>query len=429
MRLRLYIYVLALTGLFTSAMSSCSDDDMGDSIYDTAYHPLDRSVYTFPLDTFVYENFLRPYNMRFLYKMEDISSDMNKNLIPCSYDKSVEAAVLCKYLWFDIYKELAGEEFLKEYSPRIIHLIGSPSYDPISGDMTLGEAEGGLKITLYKMNTLDVTNISKLNEYVFKTMHHEFAHILNQNYVYPPAFSEISAGRYTPIDWDDTPDSLALTSGFISNYASSQTREDWAEIISNYIVKDVNTWESMLNTATFGWEVVMVDATKFNKIISGGTYRPEDGGPTVVYPGNPDRDSVGYRTYNDEKDVQNAGGQDIQYEIVRKTIIRDAKDNPVLSDGKLTYVDEDGVDGKAVLLEKLEYARKFYKEHFNISLDELRSKVHARQYLTNPDGTIKLDSNNKPYNRLTAPVEGGDGRTLMETLLDEVNKFKALMTN
>lgn len=427
MKSKLYIYILALAGLFSVSLSSCSDDDMGDSIYDTAYHPLDRSLYTFPLDTFIYENFLRPYNLRFLYKMEDLSSDMNKNLIPCSYEKSMETAVLCKYLWFDVYKQLAGEEFLKEYSPRIIHLIGSASYDPITGDQTLGEAEGGLKITLYKMNSLDVSNVARLNEFVFKTMHHEFAHILNQNYVYPTAFSEISAGRYTPFDWDDVPDSMALTSGFITPYGSSQVREDWAEVIANYIVKDEKTWNQMLNTASAGWEVVLVDAPKFNKIISGGIYRPETGDP-IRYPGNPDRDSVGYRTYNEEKDVQNSGGQYTKYEVVRKTISRDADDNPILTDGKMTYLDNDGVDGKAVIEKKLEFARAFYKEHFSISLDELRSMVHSRQYLTNDDGSIKYDADGQPINRLMQPVGDGDDRTLMEVLLDEVKKFEALMT-
>ena len=46
----------------------------------------------------------------------------------------------------------------------------------------LGTAEGGKKITLYEVNSLDFENvdIEVLNEYYFKTMHHEFAHILHQ---------------------------------------------------------------------------------------------------------------------------------------------------------------------------------------------------------------------------------------------------------
>lgn len=84
-------------------------------------------------------------------------------------------ARLVKYLWFDVYGTVVGEEFLKENGPRIIHLIGSPAYNPISGTIVLGTAEGDIKVTLYSCNDLDPTNIDMMNEYYFKTMHHEFA--------------------------------------------------------------------------------------------------------------------------------------------------------------------------------------------------------------------------------------------------------------
>lgn len=48
--------------------------------------------------------------------------------------------------------------------------------------MILGQAEGGMKVTLFRVNEIDKNNLSvaQLNEYYFKTMHHEFTHILNQ---------------------------------------------------------------------------------------------------------------------------------------------------------------------------------------------------------------------------------------------------------
>ena len=53
---------LLLAGMVCCAanatFTACSDDDLGASIYDTREYPLDRSVYTFPLDTFVKKNFL-----------------------------------------------------------------------------------------------------------------------------------------------------------------------------------------------------------------------------------------------------------------------------------------------------------------------------------------------------------------------------------
>ncbi|MBR1719820.1 MAG: hypothetical protein IJ726_05305, partial [Phocaeicola sp.] len=242
------ITFFALVATMVMGFVSCSDDDFTETIFDTTEYPLDRSLYTFPLDTFVKKNFLEPYNLRYLYKMQDIGSNMDYNLVPCSYDQSVTLAVLCKYLWYDVYKENVGEEFLKQFSPRIIHVIGSPAYNPSSGTMLLGTAEGGLKITLYNGNALNPSDIEYLNEWFFKTMHHEFSHILNQRYNRPTDFDLLSNGKYNTVSWQDTPDSVAISQGFVSPYASSQAREDWVEVIANYIVKDTVYWNRMLDT-------------------------------------------------------------------------------------------------------------------------------------------------------------------------------------
>ena len=123
------IFLFASTVVLGMGMTSCADDDLGASIFDTNDYPLDRSLYTFPLDTFAKKNFLEPFNLKYIYKMEDIGSDLQKNLTPAAYDKAVDLAVLSKYLWYDVYSKLAGDKevFLKLYSPRIIHVIGSAS--------------------------------------------------------------------------------------------------------------------------------------------------------------------------------------------------------------------------------------------------------------------------------------------------------------
>ena len=147
-----FLFISAVT---VAAYSSCSDDELGESIFDITEKPLDRNSYTFALDSFAKREFLIPYNLKFIYRMEDIGSDMDKNLTPAPYDNSVKLAVLAKYLWYDVYKQTAGIEFLKNNSPRIIHVIGSKSYNPTQGTETLGVAEGGIKITLYGADDLD----------------------------------------------------------------------------------------------------------------------------------------------------------------------------------------------------------------------------------------------------------------------------------
>jgi substrate import-associated zinc metallohydrolase lipoprotein len=141
-----------LTALMATTISftSCTEDKLEDTIFDPTDYPLDRSAYTFPLDTFIKVNFLAPYNLRFVYRMEDVGSDLNKNLVPASYQKSVELAVLTKYLWYDVYKKHAGAEFLRQYSPRIIHVIGSKNINASQGTEVAGVTEGGIKERMYK---------------------------------------------------------------------------------------------------------------------------------------------------------------------------------------------------------------------------------------------------------------------------------------
>ncbi len=404
------LVITAIFGLSCLGMLSCSDEDFTETIFDTREYPLDKTSYTFPLDTFVKKNFLEKYNMRFIYKMQDIGSDLQKNLVPCSYDKSCELAVLAKYLWYDVYEKCAGQEFLRKYSPRIIHVIGSPSYNPASGTETLGYAEGGLKISLMNANHMSIYNIEDLNEKFFKTMHHEFSHILHQTIEYPQDFRLISRSLYNPISWQETADSIAISQGFVSDYASSADREDWVETIANYIVKDSISWNNMLNSAEYDWERVSVSKKLWD------TYN------ILVRTGRADRDSVGYI---DRKNPDASSGSDGQYNIQRKLIQRDANDYAeVDANGKIIYLKTRGINGREIILRKLEMTRQWLLDNFNVKLDDLRREVQQRQWETNPDGTFKFDENGQFINRLITTSE--DGRIFMEKLLDEVNQYKSL---
>ncbi len=72
--------------------------------------------------------------------------------------------------------------------------------------------------------------------------------------------------------------------------------------------------------------------------------------------------------------------------------------------------------------------REWLKTNFGIDLDELRNEVQQRQWVTNPDGSFKLDANGNFINKLTAPLDTDPSKTLMQSLIDEVEKYKALQT-
>ncbi len=243
--------ILALTALI---MSSCKEELNSKSIFPYVDETLDPSSYSYQLDSFVKREFLNVYNVEFRYRMQDISSDMNFNLVPAEYDKCITMAVLTKYLWWDVYKAQTGsEEFLKTYGPRILCMIGAAGHNA-TGSVTLGVAQGGLKVTLHAVNYIDPSNVSTLNEYYFKTMHHEFSHILHQTKTYPAEFRTISAGYYKPNGWEERSDQEARSLGFTGNYGSSQEREDFVEIIANYIVKTPDEWQTMMSDASKGWK-------------------------------------------------------------------------------------------------------------------------------------------------------------------------------
>lgn len=246
-------YILTL--LIAVALSSCKEklDDL--SVFPYVDEALDPNSYTYQLDSFVKRTYLEPYNVEFRYKMQDVSTDLNYNLVPCDYDKAITIAVLAKYLWWDVYEAQTGsKEFLRQYGPKILNIIGSAGHNPTTGTIKLGVAEGGLKVTLHAINNIDPSNVSMLNEYYFKTMHHEFSHILHQTKPYPTEYRTISAGYYRPNGWEERSEQEARSLGFTGNYGSSQDREDFVEMIANFVVKTDDEWQSMLSDAGKGWK-------------------------------------------------------------------------------------------------------------------------------------------------------------------------------
>lgn len=231
--------------IMTAVLASCSKEKLDQkSIFGT--DSPERGAF----DTWLLLNYVEPYNIQFNYKYIDRESDNNYNLVPAEYDKAVAMAKLTKYLWIDSYNELLGDTFIKTYCPRMIQLIGSKAFNS-QGSVVLGTAEGGLKITLYNINGLNPSSpsIDFLNEWFFKTMHHEFAHILHQTKNYSTDFNLISTDYQGPSWLNLESDAVANKMGYVTCYASYSPDEDFVEIISNYVTHAKGYWESVLATA------------------------------------------------------------------------------------------------------------------------------------------------------------------------------------
>ena len=191
---KIYYLIMAFTTLVSFV--SCGNDGELDS---KSIFPdgVDTSTQN-DFDRWVLNNYTYPYNIQFEYRYSDKEAHVEYNVVPAEYDKSIAVAKLVKHLWVDAYNELLGRDFLRQYSPRMIQLIGSSEYKEDMSEV-LGTAEGGMKIFLNKVNLLG--------------------------------------------------SSEALKMGYISAYASSEPGEDFVEILSFYVVYGKPYWEKMLELA------------------------------------------------------------------------------------------------------------------------------------------------------------------------------------
>lgn len=201
------------------------------------------------LDKYISSHITTPYNVGIIYKYVDVESDMNYNLSPADYASSIRMTRLVQYLGMEPYDVITGSKtFNRTYFPKILNYIGSPAYIN-NGTKILGTAEGGRKITLYEVNSLTpstATDISFLNDLYFHTIHHEYTHIHNQTKPFSPAFNEVSGAKYIQDSWSTNWASLAaaVSAGFISQYASKEPVEDFAELMSFYVTSTPEAWDA-----------------------------------------------------------------------------------------------------------------------------------------------------------------------------------------
>ena len=238
-----HVQKIALVALSAIVLTACNEEKFTESIFPDV-PVLDPNSYTYEFDKYLYESYLVPYNIAFQYKLGDETTDMLYNLVPVKYEKAQIVAHAIKYLWIDVYAKQVGAEFLKTYTPRIINVLGCPAINAAQQTETLGVAEGGVKITLYKMNDINLNNMHWMNKYIFHVMHHEFSHILHQAKSFPKEYETISAGKYDNQNWQYTSDKEAYALGFVTPYSMAEAHEDFVEVISSYITDTREVWKN-----------------------------------------------------------------------------------------------------------------------------------------------------------------------------------------
>ena len=287
--------MLAAAGL----MTACGTDNDVDSSY-SAFNIEAPARSAF--DNWLLTNFTQPYNINVIYRYNDSETNNSYNVIPADLDKAKALSVMIKHVWLEAYAEAASETFIKTYSPRVYQLIGSAEYSSSNNEMVLGTAEGGLKVTLFRVNAITPANPwidqdswypntaasdpMDLNYWFFKTMHHEFCHILTQTKNYSTEFQTISAGDYQTTNWVNVKNEDAPAKGFTSGYGSKEYNEDFAEIFSFYVTHTQAAFEKLLANAIVETDVVATDSkgnVVYKKDAEGKLIPQTDANGNIIY--------------------------------------------------------------------------------------------------------------------------------------------------
>ena len=252
---RIFKYTLLVA--FSLMAVACSEEELKDQsvIINSVNEPTD-------FDAWLEQNYRAPFNINFLYRYEDIETDMSYDLVPAKEIYSRIIAKMVRFLWLDPYTEVTDAHFMRSHSPRMMQVIGSGAYNQ-NNTLLLGTAEGGQKITLYVGNWLErfmtihynnnvddtegywveILDPDQVNYYYLHTIHHEFAHILHQKKMYPLDFNTISQGEYVA-QWTSISEEEAAQKGFVSRYGSSAQAEDFVEVFSYYLTWSPEVWNA-----------------------------------------------------------------------------------------------------------------------------------------------------------------------------------------
>lgn len=195
------------------------------------------------LDTYITQNFTDPYNIEVKYKWDPYETSFNKNLTPVMESKVVPALDAVQKIWINPYEKVSSKAFLRKYSPRQFVLVGSAEYNS-DGTILLGQAEGGKKITLLVINSFDKKEVPVVKQ-MLHTMHHEFAHILHQNILYPREFKQLNPEWYTAT-WYNNTDSIANSQGLVTAYAKASPEEDFVETIYYLLLEGQAAFDALV---------------------------------------------------------------------------------------------------------------------------------------------------------------------------------------
>ncbi|RYE28897.1 MAG: hypothetical protein EOP42_15670, partial [Sphingobacteriaceae bacterium] len=227
-----YFKIITVIAFLSLITASCSKKEV---LPDTPIVGLGGDTWVKgPIDDYILTNFTNPYNIEVKYKWDPYELDISKALVPVTETNVMPALDVVKQVWINPYDKVANAGFIRTYSPKQFVLVGSAQYNS-NGTITLGEAEGGRKITLFVINSFNRKNLPAVTQ-MMHTIEHEFAHILHQTILYPQAFRTLNPEWYTAT-WYNNTDADANAQGLVTAYSKAAVDEDFVETVAYLLVE------------------------------------------------------------------------------------------------------------------------------------------------------------------------------------------------
>ena len=314
------LYCLLFSGLFLA----CDDEDK------VVYNPEVVEESTDAISVYFRDNFLNTFGTAVRWQWVDRYVDDSKRVTPPLREVCIPMGDFIKKFWIEPFTMTeAGADFMQEHFPPEIVFIGSPMYNSDGQSITLGYADAGVRITFTQVNEYDLSNRAWLLMQL-RTAEHEYGHIIPQKNNLPNGFKEVSPKNYKSNNWINLAGDVqassprisreAISLGMVSNYGTSSENEDFCEILSLYITSTEEEFEQRYLV-----------------------HEPEGKYPELDVDGNP---------------------------------VLDADDNPVLLDPADDAVEMN--EGRDLIAIKLKMIQDYYKDNFNIDLDQVRDEVIMR---------------------------------------------------
>jgi len=240
---RNFIKILLCTAAIGLVASCKKDDDINKEIIGLGGDTWEKG----PIDEWLLQNFTLPYNIDVKYRWDGAELAVDRTLVPVKEEKVIPLMETVRDAWIKVYTDEIGETFIKKLAPKQYVLVGSPQYNS-GGTITLGEAEGGRKVTLFRVNDFSKSNRDIVKP-ILKTIHHEFGHILHQNVMYAPEYQLVTPTGYTS-DWNNISVANARAAGYISAYAQSGPSEDFVEMIAIMLTEGKAGYETIIKGIT-----------------------------------------------------------------------------------------------------------------------------------------------------------------------------------